>query len=376
MMGISNYQESNISETNITEGYLTAVELERMVRDLYFPKYSASVLQVISMARALLGTDFEKVYVPPHAVDHVGIVVIDSFPHEYLSSDSFFSSLFSNNGEFISSVFPTVTQSALASIIFEATPSQHGIVGARMYIEKDDKIVDPFLPEEIGEELFFVSPPQDCRFIFPAYLRGSLFSRELSKRTNIEYYSSIIDGLSTLVHMLREQEIALLYIPELDSIVHKYGPNSQEVIVGLELLEHAFLRFKTKLNDSGIIITSDHGQVPVSNALTLSPQVFSKLISISKRQWRSGRVWHFITNFPEEIINTIKAFNGTFVCKDRISKLIGENLKNECETRIGSLLFLPDSEHEIVPPSGKHSKGQHGSLTYSEIMVPLIFWFP
>lgn len=296
-------------------------------------------------------------------------------------------------------VFPATTAAALTSLLTGEAPGRHGLVGYRVRVPGTDLAPNqlkgwesdgldpltwqrsaPILERESqsGRPCFVVSSPRYAETGFTrAIQRGAVFVGA----------SSIDERLERAADLALRHPGALVYayIPELDTIAHARGWQSDEWSAGLEIVDTAARRLDGAIGaHAGAVLTADHGivDVPRSRHLLLGegdPLVEDVRIIGGEprmlhlyaedgcacavlRRWRdaeSGRSW---------VVSRDEAID---------AGLFGPDVDDAVRPRIGDVLvaarsavaYYDDRETDKRP---QNMVGQHGSLTDEERVVPLI----
>ncbi|MFM9876379.1 MAG: alkaline phosphatase family protein [Rhodoglobus sp.] len=298
--------------------------------------------------------------------------------------------------------FPTTTASALASLATGRLPGQHGLVGYSVLDAAHDRVVnqlsgwdadlDPatwqLLPTiferavQTGIEAVAVGPERYRNSGFSgAVLRGARY----------------VSGASIAARMRRAAELAAepgapaliyVYVPELDMAAHAHGWRSREWTTVLETTDAAVRQMATALGPRcGLLVTADHGIVDVPTRahvlvdsepalldgvrfiageprclqLHFEPDLSPGMMAARLEQWReaeSERSW--------------------VVSRDELvaSGWLGE-VRPEVLPRIGDVIVAARKsiayyDSRTAGPQARAMIGQHGSVTQTELRVPLL----
>lgn len=175
-------------------------------------------------------------------------------------------------------VFPSTTASAVTSLLTGVDVGIHGIVGYRARVpgtrhapnqlkgwETDG--LDPLTWQRarpLMEREAAAGKP--CFFVSKREYERSGFTRAIARGAQFVAAATPEDRLDVARQLAAEHPGALVYayLPELDSIGHTRGWESEQWIAGLERLDAALRRLHESVGDgTGVVVTADHGMVDV-----------------------------------------------------------------------------------------------------------------
>jgi hypothetical protein len=306
------------------------------------------------------------------------------------------------SGATIDSVFPTTTAAALASLATGTSPGQHGLVGYSVLDAANARVVnqlsgwddrlDPRTWQR--EETVFqraAAAGYGAVAVGPARYSDSGFTHAVLRGADYRSAASVADRFSVATRWLREPGppgLLYLYIPELDTIAHKDGWESQAWTSRLEDVDAELNRFVGRLGATdGALLTADHGvvDVPVRSHILIdtAPELLNGIrfvageprclqlhfdpdVSETDRDalvglWReseSGRSW---------VATRAEAIDAGWFGR----------VAAEVAPRIGDLLVA--ARKNIAYYDGRTAAatslgmiGQHGSWSPAEVQVPLL----
>lgn len=343
----------------------------------------------------------------------VVIIVLDGFSSNYLNylgKNSNIYKLLSKSTYNLSSstVYPSHTCSAHTTIMTGCYPEKHNIIGNVFYNSKtstSDKNIDPnriktatifSVAKNEGMQTAIVSGKdnlvklfeKDCDIKvspknYPEYIEKAPTIEDSDN--NDEYFKYNIDTtkwvFNSLEKVLKEKspDVVLVNIQSPDYIGHRFGPESDEikqVINDLDKCIGQFNKFMIKnklINETSIVITSDHGMTSVTKAIPLNVLVsnnFEKAAGLV--DGRNAYIW---LNGDDE--NKVVSF---FEKQEGIDKIIiknsdeSKNLKifnNDCP----DIILNSKPDYLFIPEALLYKyKGMHGSLDETDTIVPII-WF-
>ncbi len=319
----------------------------------------------------------------------------------------------------LTSVFPSTTAAALTTINSGLTPQEHGLLEWIMYVQEIDMIIktlrftpiesnipDSLLEREVDPKLLFrgrtlyqqLEPAGvNSVTVVPESIAYSTYSQLIHKGSLIIPYSDLSDLFKKIVKKLKQSEDTYfyVYIDTLDYIGHKFGPHSNQYLKEFStfssLLIKGFInKVDTKIARKTILLlTSDHGQLPVSPTETLYLNNYSKLTRNLQNFNRRGVYptgsprdvfLHIEPDRLEEIHDYLVHKLGDQACILKVTDALEMNLfgggqtHNSFHDRIGNLLILPRGNHTIwfehVKGEKFSLKGHHGGLHKEEMLIP------
>ncbi|WXG45264.1 MAG: alkaline phosphatase family protein [Candidatus Atabeyarchaeum deiterrae] len=418
------YDKSLVKEADITPG-------------LFKPNYNRGIHMVLPTALSFLGFNLPEVKYPSLSdvksikktmenntcfdADKIIMIVTDSVGIEQFQKFRLLPKAHESLGGLqLSSVFPTITSTALASIHLAASPGIHGVFGHKIFFKELGAVVDtlkmstlsfPFRDALVrvgidARALTYCDSPYDLveqqgiRHVelLEDEIAGTGLSNMIYRRQVAHGFSNLIDAFSTAKTLLEEESnkklIVNLYTGILDSLSHKYGPLSDEYSLGARHLEENMKRLIVSVRDSvaertTFIFLSDHGQDTIHPDLeiTFTKDELDELGRFLRAPiGKSGRVLHFYAKkgFEDQLRRALnnKVENRGYVItfEEAIKNFIGRTPNLEMSRlRLGDfLLVLKKGVNAEIkksePPNGWKDQflGSHGSATLSEMIVPFI----
>lgn len=314
----------------------------------------------------------------------------------------------------LTSVSPSTTTAALASLNTGQAPAQHGLLGYHLWLQEFGCVANmvSYAPAMGGRGFDHAVPPEQffdvptaARMLEPAGLRHvNVTRREFlgSALTRMLYQGGAAVGTSTLGELLAEMRAALRapgkgvvqgYWPAIDTVAHARGPGSPHHEAEMALLGEALAReFLDKVRDPAalLLVTADHGLVHVpwervlrvrdapaiADALVLPPWGDSRWSFLQPRAGRAAEVRRAL----------LERWGGQGLVLDtteveRLGLLGPGPWPARTRRRAGELVALPPPGHGITWPfvfdvPGKPPKeemlGRHGGASAEEMLVPLM----
>lgn len=309
----------------------------------------------------------------------------------------------------LTSVFPSTTAAALTSLYTAVPPSVHGMVGFRLFLKEfglianmiklspvgfreRDKLKEVgfnpkgFLPVKTIFDILRKNEVKSFAFTRMHYYKSGL-STLMLKGAEILPYVNIVDLLVNVRKVVKETKGKMFitaYVDDFDTTAHYYGIKSEEektnIFVFFSILQDIFL--KEKYDNTLILLTSDHGQIP-------SPP--ASKVDIRKHRWLSKNLimpptGEFRASYlylkhgcKEECLEELsKRFSNRFIILKREEaiklNLFGDRkMKPKNKERLGDVILISKGKNYLFYPYSKFDlKARHGGLNKNEMLVPLL----
>jgi len=223
----------------------------------------------------------------------------------------------------ITSVFPTTTSTALASLFTALPPGKHGIVGSNVYLRELGMVVNTLrMSPVIGERDSLTRAGYELRRLFPVsrtifeeiqaagvpsrvYVPRGLsggISRVIYAGAEVVEYVSMFDALVDSSRFVRRSKRCLVhvYIPTLDEILHRYGPSSEEFKAAVSEILGSIIRLRDRyFSDVDFIITSDHGHEEVSMNVNMTNHAV--LVNLEVPPYGDARAVHLRGRYLDNV---------------------------------------------------------------------------
>jgi hypothetical protein len=313
----------------------------------------------------------------------------------------------------LTSTFPTTTTVALTSLSTGASPGQHGVVGHRVYLPRFDSVVEMLRMSPLGVNASetLVGPdwsPSSVSGVPSIFRRGvsavavsrdryegSGFTRLLYDGAAFVAYSTGSDFALSLYSVLSRPEpppLVFAYWDDLDVGQHIRGPLPELVDLEIDRV-NAWVRFVAERLEPGrarrtkLIITGDHGQVPMAPDRQLVADQDAELLGQLLRPPSGDRRATFFTARPGHLPALralLEARRGPGSHLLEMTEALERGLFGpppyhpEIRERLGDLLLLTPSPGGVsYTAPGSHSRGRpmlgaHGGLEPEELVVPMI----
>lgn len=347
---------------------------------------------------------------------HVVVILIDGLGEQQLQTLGPHSSLRRHQLATLSSVFPATTAAAITTLLTGHSPASHGLIGWHLYCSAreagQESIVAP-LPmsvrypadsslsaEQLASQLL-VCPPllprlgRAAHILQPHYIADSPYSLHHAGSIKRTAYRDIDDAFACLAASLQQDHVPgfhYLYLPQLDSLMHRQGCQSSAVQALFARLDAAFARLVDIANqtDSALLVTADHGFVdtPQSRQISLDddfPALYAMLAQPLSGE-RRAVFCHVKPGLHEAFTSLARQQLGHACWVVDSSQLLqagafGPGLPHpQLAQRCGNVTLLARDDWSIrdTLPQEKplYLPGQHGGVTAAEMTVPLVLHLP
>ncbi|MCR4405043.1 MAG: alkaline phosphatase family protein [Candidatus Acetothermia bacterium] len=388
------------------------------------PDWERSIANIPTTVMSIFGREPVHPPLPPEAlpdlrgIERVVLLVLDALGWEQLlplmEDKRLIFSRLADEGRLcrLTSVFPTTTAAALATLATGLTPAEHGLLGFRLFLREFALVANmlnlspegfkrPDVLFELGlEPRRFFPAKTICERLAPEvksfvllklpFIRSGL-SRLLYRGAQVRPIVSSSD-LSVQMRKLLEQNwegplLISAYWDTLDGIGHIYGPSQEELQAELcQLafsLEHEFFaKLSPKVaRDTLMLVTADHGLVEIRReemfpitrhprlrrSLLLPPTGDFRASYLHLRQGELGPIKRYLRQYEDRIIalgSDEALAAGLFGPSCKIS--------DDWRPRLGDLILLARGRGFIFCPYDEFLlKGYHGGLAPEEMLVPL-----
>lgn len=390
------------------------------------PDYANSICSVLPTALTAIGVKLPKSYplldLPRNVsnrCDRVLFYFLDSLGLEVCKkSGGLFSRLFKNFGFPLTSVFPSITSTALCSIYTGVPPSRHGILGHKIYFDEIRALVDvlkmeipgaprPLTVARLPVKHWLRVPPLfspeivgNCRtvHISPHPIVNSGISDMIyPSQMRREGYEEYIEGLGKAEYFLRNgADVVNFYQHGVDESTHKFGGESTQAMFSIRNIEQGVAWLAHHLppavrRKTLFVLVSDHGQntFQPGRLLRFPYQEIQRHRKISglTALGTSGRLCHvYSETFPNPVLEKWLRQKcrgkATIVPRHTSWRLAGgAGPLPPHAHRLGdyTLLLHPGVRLrvEFVPPTEdpalRFAMANHGSLSADELFVPSLF---
>jgi predicted AlkP superfamily pyrophosphatase or phosphodiesterase len=293
----------------------------------------------------------------------------------------------------ISSVFPSTTAAALATLTTGELPGQHGLVGYSVLDAANDRVVNQLTgwdddamtaDWQRAPTLFQAADSTGLGSIAigPARYAESGFTRAVLRGAEYRAGASIAERLARAHEALAgPPALIYVYVPELDTASHAHGLESPNWLAALEELDAAVGRFAPGLAPShGLLVTADHGVIDVPHAaqIVVAPELLNGVrhvageprclqlhLEVGESADAHAERWRMSEGSRAWIATRAEAIEAGW---------FGQ-VAPEVLPRIGDVLVAARKRvayYADPDDRGRKMIGQHGSLSPDELNIPLL----
>ena len=304
----------------------------------------------------------------------------------------------------MSTVFPSTTATALASLATGELPGTHGVLGYRIKNPATGNVINQLsglvdvdnLTDWLGvptlHERAQDSGKRSTIVGLPRFEKSPL-TRVVHAGARYVGESTLADRVERVVNEIADGvDFVMLYIPELDQTAHAQGVSSMTWLAGFEEVDGALRTLASALPPGvEVYLTADHGvlDVPASRhidvvahdwGLTGNPiiggeprglQIFAdeghpqQLIGDAALPGDDERVWHERMTEQTWVVSP----------EELVAAGVWGSMSIEVRRRAGELIVIPkydDALYDARAPraDARDMVGQHGGLSEREMLIP------
>ena len=291
--------------------------------------------------------------------------------------------------------FPTTTAAALSTLTTGRSPGTHGVVGYSGWEPGTGRVVnllsgwDDEVPAGwlLTSTLFTEAAALgvDPVVVGPARYQSSGMTATVLGGARYTAADSIPQRIdAALAETATGRSLVYLYVPELDSIGHKRGWESDRWTASLELLDGELARLAARSGpDVGILVTADHGvlDVPVEANIAMDPALLVDVVAIAG----DPRCRQLVVRPGADVPALVEAWRTRYGKKAYVAsrdEAVAAGwfgaVDDRVLPRIGDVVVVArgswafNDDRELDPrKEPKRMIGQHGALTDDEVFVPL-----
>ncbi|OGA30064.1 MAG: hypothetical protein A3F77_17845 [Betaproteobacteria bacterium RIFCSPLOWO2_12_FULL_67_28] len=307
----------------------------------------------------------------------------------------------------ISAVFPSTTATAITTSFTGATPAEHGLTGWFTYFGAAGCVAAPLPFRSRGDNLplglrgvshdhLFTEPPlldalaRRAIVVSARSIVNSEYNRHHSGAAERRAYDRLDELVSEVVTAVKsgpERKFIYAYWPEFDTLAHKHGVASAEVLAEFQRVDDAFGEMLQRLSgtETLLVVTADHGFMdsPQGDLLTLEhgpglaallkfPLCGERRVAFCHVQ--DGRVAEFAARARDWLgeRGTVRAsrdlLDEGWFGPGRTHPRLAE--------RIGDLTLVMNERFTVkdwTPGESRHLHvGNHGGASEDELLIPLV----
>ncbi len=291
--------------------------------------------------------------------------------------------------------FPTTTAAALTTLTTGRPPGSHGVVGYSGWNPDTERVMnllsgwDDEVPAGwlLGPTLFTeaVALGVDAVVVGPGRYRSSGMTANVLGGARYVAADTIPQRVdAALAETATGRSLVYLYVPELDSIGHKHGWQSDRWTAALELLDGELARLDRALRaDVGVVVTADHGvlDVPEHANLPMAPELLTDVVGVAGDP-RCRQLAVAPGTDVRDLVGRFRARYGKKAYVATRDEAVEAGwfgaVVPEVLDRIGDVVLVArgswafNDDRTLQPGEvPKRMVGQHGAMTDEETFVPL-----
>lgn len=326
----------------------------------------------------------------------IALIVLDGLGYELAIS----AGEIRGDTPYLTSVFPSITCTALTSLLSGQMPGEHGVLGDTTFLYRLGTIINNSNYSSIyslkAGELSGYMPMREaygadniideatlagkrCAIVCPEQWQNKDLANLTSSNSGTHFYYNNMDNAFEQYRKATRKEFDFIYfyLPYIDQASHKFGPQSVHTIETakkvLATVKSLSLECKNKYIS---IITADHGHIKIRKTTRLDEGKHA-LGNLKVPPFGSAR--SFFVNIEGTSKNELErdhegllAFRAT---RKNVIKLLGSDT---ClKKTLFNYIVASDSDVSFYYPpavgsNGSALIGDHGGLTEAEMLVPLI----
>lgn len=355
-------------------------------------------------------------------VDHVVLVLIDGLGLRRFRRDgpevSFLQRLVdAGRVTPLTSVVPSETSAAIATVHTGRPPADHGLLGGRLYLQEAGFVVESLSfsrrggpPESAGEGPNGLGPSVlndgptvherlaragvESHVVQPAATLGTSYSEAVLAGSSRHGYDDAAEAgrsIQTVFAQATEPTYLYCYLPHVDALSHRHGPDAEEYREGLATacegveqgLDAAVSEGQIDPERTLVLAVADHGHVPASPAvftdLTADPVVRESLQQEDGEPIRpTGGPRSAFLHLRADRIDRVRThlteqFDGHVFDRETALDelaLFGPEPSDRARRRCGDLVCVPREGAAWFGESMAEKRSLHGGLAPEEMLVP------
>jgi hypothetical protein len=295
--------------------------------EFFRPDYSRSLTGITPTVLSLLGRTVAgaatlHAHLPkgsPRRAKKVLLICLDGFGFKELAQSSRLQGMQREYGTWITSVFPSITSTAMTSIYQGLPPSRHGILGHHVWKDSPGGVVDMLRMQVVGAQASLAKAGFDVNswkreaglmdaplaegmnavHLMPAHIVGSGLSSYCYGGTRLVGFLEPLEGFAKAARLLSGMDGGWvgLYLSSVDSLAHAFGGDTPPVRMVLRQIEDSLAWMTSTmapydLDDTVVMVIADHGQCDVKRKVRLEGETWDWLEAHTRAIGFSGRVMH------------------------------------------------------------------------------------
>ena len=379
---------------------------------MYLPNYKdGSIVNLMSSIETALDgrSKYKPLKILPSSKlsksKNIVLLVIDGLGYEYLTKHKKGTVFDKYRINKITSVFPATTATAITTFFTGVALQQHAITGWYMYLKELGiiSVILPFVqkdtdisldsriePKKIfNQKSFFEKIKTQSFVVIDKKLAHSSYTLAHTKKAKIISYdkklSDYFKQIEKVIKLNNRKKFIYAYWHKFDGVCHRYGVKSKNALNHLKKISKKLDNFLDSIDNTTIIITSDHGFIDTTKSkiinladhpklketLTLTVSGEGRFVYCYVRQSKTRDFERYI---KKHFKNICRFYKSKELIKKNYFGLFKPNEK--LLDRIGDYVLIMKDNHIIKDlAEGKKLRfeiGNHGGVSKEEMFVPLI----
>ncbi len=293
------------------------------------------------------------------------------------------------------SQFPSTTTAHVTTVHSGLHVGDHGLYEWNVLEPDLDRIICPlrftFAESKVSGELegrldpaallpgptLYEEIDAPCFVLQPEAIADSVFTRQAARGATVHAFETPAEGMQALAGLMAIVDgpaYALLYWDEIDRAGHERGPDSPEFHEAARVALDAIYDRLEGLRDVTVLLTADHGQVPVSpERVDYLDELWPELPAMLSHSRPAGSSRDAFLHVREEHVDTVLAElparlgeGARVVRAAELFDRIGPRLR----ARLGQVAVLAAPGRQVwlrsAPANERWFRGQHGGLDPGE----------
>jgi hypothetical protein len=302
--------------------------------------------------------------------------------------------LTAGGGPVLTTVFPSTTPTALASLGTGLLPGAHGLVGAMFWVPEFEQVLAPLRwkadphPVAVQPEatVFERAAEQGVRVtsIGPAAYRNSGLTRAALRGGQYRDAPDAASRVRELISCTDGSGTSLTYIywRDLDRTGHEHGVGSQRWLAELQRVDRLVDRLVDALPANGVlVVTADHGMVNCPTRVDIDHEpALSAGVRILAGEPRARMVYVEPGQASQVAHRWRQSLDGLAVVMTR-EEVVEEGLVGPAQDwvaeRIGDVVAIASDDVALVSavdPRASSLLGQHGGSAAAEMLIPCMVY--
>jgi hypothetical protein len=323
------------------------------------------------------------------------VVLVDGLGANALGARAGHARFLTGSRKRLRSGFPTTTAAALSTLTTGRSPGTHGVVGYSGWSPHTETVVnllsgwDDEVPAGwLRTPTLFTEAPGigvDPVVVGPARYESSGMTANVLSGARYVPADTVAQRVdAAIAATLTGTALVYLYVPELDSIAHKHGWQSDRWTAALESLDGELARLASGVaRDVGVLVTADHGilDVPEETNIAIDPDLLEDVVGVAG----DPRCRQLTVAPGTDVPALVEAWRSTYGKRAYVAsrdEAIAAGwfgaVSDDVVPRIGDVVVVGRStwafnDDRALKPGAvpKRMIGQHGAMTDDELLVPL-----